>query len=169
VTAIKLDSKLANPAADALDSLTARLYAKPGMRIVGVVELAHVERTQPAPDSDKEASVKLQIKHLEIANPQQEEAVREAQRALYLHRTAQGTLTDDGEIELSRDTIAQTGGMLHAIEAARLRATVKHWQEYATRVRHDGKLTTSQLANELATIADGLSAALRADENGQVA
>ena len=163
MTAIKLDSNLAPPAAEALDRLTAKLYAKQGMRIVGVVELAHVERTQPAPDSDKKASVKLQIKHLEIANSDQENAVREALRALHLHRVAHGTLLEDGEVELSKQTLSDAGGMLHAIEAARLRVTMMHWRDYVYRVRSDNDLTVSQLQNELSTIVDGLSAALRAD------
>lgn len=167
MTAIKLDSKFATAAADALEPLTGKIYAKPGMRIVGVVELAHVERTQPAPDADKEASVKLQIKHLEIANPQQETVVRDALRALYLHRTAQGTLNDEGEVELSRQTLEDAAGLLHAIEAARLRTLLRHWLDYSRRVQNDHKLTTAQLHNEITTIADGLSAALRADENGQ--
>jgi hypothetical protein len=63
---LKLDSKMATGPEDVLGQLAHQLYERPGARIVGVVELAHVERTQPAPDTDAESSVKMRITALEV-------------------------------------------------------------------------------------------------------
>lgn len=158
--AVKLDTKISATASAALEPHVTALYAKPGMRLMGIIELAHVERTQPAPDSDKTPSVKVKITHLEIPNTEQEGAVREAQRALCLQRTAIGTLTADGQIELSQETLRLTGGLLTDIECARLRAALKHWADYAARVAGAGGLTISEIRHELDTVADGLHAAL---------
>lgn len=166
MTTVKIDPKPAANATFALEPLTSRLYANPGMRIVAVVELAHVERTQPAPDEDKEASVKLAIKHLEVARDEQEDHLRKVLRALYLHRTAQGTLDDAGEVELSQRTLELAGGMMDAIEAARLRVAVLAWRDYA-RQSLQGKLSNTQLRDELQTIGDGLAAVVNAGAEGR--
>jgi hypothetical protein len=159
VTSVKVDSKLGGNASISLESHVSRLYHNPGMRIVGVVELAHVERTQPAPEEDKEASVKLAVKHLEIANSDQEDHLRQAMRALYLHRTAQGKLDEAGEIELAEGTVRMTAGMLNAVEAARLRVALKHWVDYAEQAQRSD-LTVTQAMKELDTLAKGMRAAL---------
>lgn len=160
MTQLKLDGKVGASAKEAIEPYVAKLYAKPGMRLVGIIELAHVERTQPAPDSDKDASVRVRITHLEIPSPEQEGLVREAQRALFLQRTAAGTLTDDGEIELSQQTLRLTAGELTYIELARLRAGLAHWADYARRVAHAENLTLTEIRHELDTVADGLRAVL---------
>lgn len=149
MTTIKLDSKPATAAGDALAPHATRLYANPGVRILGVVELAHVERTEPAPDEDREPSVKLRISHLEIANSEQEDALRTAQRALYLNRTAQGTLGEDGDIELSKHTLSLTAGILASVEASRLRVALDHWAVYARRVLNTSNVTISEMRHEL--------------------
>jgi hypothetical protein len=147
---IKLDTKLSTSAEGVLDELSRQVYDN----------LAHVERSQPAPDTEIEPTVKVRITSLEVGREDQEHALRDAMRALYLHRTASGTLTEDGEIELSKRTIEMTGGMLHAIEAARLRTVVRHWGEYARAVGRSNKpLTVSELLHEVVAIADGLEAA----------
>ncbi|MEN2423053.1 hypothetical protein AABB02_33695 [Streptomyces rimosus] len=161
MTTLRIDGKPGAAASAALEPFVARLYARPGMRLVGIVELAHVERTQPAPDSDRTASVKVKITHLEIPTEAQEGAVREAQRALYLQRTAAGTLSeDDGQVELAEETLRLTGGLLHAVEAARLKAALAHWAAYARRVVHTPELAISEIRHELQAVADGLAAAL---------
>lgn len=157
---LKLDSKMATAPEDVLGQLAHQLYDRPGARIVGVVELAHVERTQPAPDTDAESSVKMRITALEVGREEQEHHLREAMRALFLHRTARGTIDEAGEVELSDRTIELTGGVLHAVEAARLRAVVRHWGEYARAVsRSNRPLTVTELLHEITTISDGLDAA----------
>lgn len=167
MTTVKLDAKLATNAQQGLEPLVATLYSRPGVRIVGVIELAHVERTQPAPDEDKEASVKLQVKHLEIARDDQEEILREALRALYLHRTATGTVTEDSDVELSERTLNLVEGHLHAAEVARLRVAVLHWAEYAQRLQRIQNASVTELMHELRAIADGLWATVQRDTLSQ--
>lgn len=162
MTTLKLDSKMTTSAKGAIEPLIGQLYATPGMRIIGVVELAHDERNQAAPGSDKEEWVKARIVGLEIANEKQEEALRQAMAALHLHRTAYGTVTEDADVELSERTLELTGGLLHAIEASRLRTACLHWEQYARRVMAVKEPTTTELLHELAAIADGLGAVLRA-------
>jgi hypothetical protein len=167
VTTLKLDAKPATAAADALLPWAQELYKKPGMRIVGVVELAHVERTQPAPDEDKEASVKLRITHLELADGgQQENNIREAMKALYLHRNAQGTLTEEMDVELSKQTLKLLGDNLDATEAAKRAIAIEHWAGYARRALHTKDITHAELLHELKAIADGLYGALHRDTIG---
>lgn len=163
MTTIKLDGKPASSAANALALHAQHLYRTPGARIVGVVELAHVERTEPAPEEDKDPAVKLRITHLEIADPEQEEALRQAQRALYLQRTARGTFDEDGQVELSEATLRLTAGQIASIDAARLRIALAHWSEQARRVLAIPEITVSEMRHELDTISQGLYAALNAN------
>jgi hypothetical protein len=163
VTKIKLDSAIANAANDALAPHVGRLYTSLGTRIVVIAELAAVERTQPAADEDKEAAVKLQIKHLEVADADREEPVREALRALHTQRTAYGTLNEDNEVELSARTLAACAGELNLIEAARLHVAIEKWTDYARQATSNTKLTTSELRHELVAVAEGLRAAIFPD------
>lgn len=156
MTAIKLESKLSAQADASLARYGQELYRRPGMRLVGVVEFRHVERTQPAPDEDKKPSVTLRVTALEIANQEQENTLREAQRALYLHRNAQGTLDESGDIELSDRTLRMTGNMLHAIEAARYEVGVRGWAEQARRAMAVNGSTANELRAELRKLAEGL-------------
>lgn len=155
-TKAKLDSALSSNASVAIEDLIGRIYAKPGMRVLAVVELAHVERTQPAPDEDKDATVKLGIKHLEVARGgRQEEAVRRALNALYTIRTASGTLDPEGEVALSERTLGDTAGEVMLVTAARLQVAMRKWADYARNVL-SGKLSNEQLRQELRDIAAGL-------------
>lgn len=164
MTTIKLDGKPSTAAADALTPWAQDLYRHPGMRIVGVVELAHVERTQPAPDENRQASVKLRVAHLELANDgEQENQVRAALRALHTFRTAQGKLTEADDIELSEATLRHLGEDLAEREAARRGIAIDHWAAYATRLLHTKDLTQSELMHEMKNIADGLYAVLHRD------
>jgi hypothetical protein len=125
--------------------------------------MAAVERTQAAADEDREAAVKIQIKHLEIAGRGQEEAVRLALRALHIQRTAYGTITEYDDIEISERTLSQCAGELNAIEAARLHIVVDRYAELARSLQLNGELTISDLRRELKLLADGLSAAIHPD------
>lgn len=160
MTTAKLDSKMAVAAALALEPYIQPLYNTPGRRVVGVIELAHIERTEPAPAFDREPSVKVRMTALELANAEQEHTLREVMRALWLHRTAAGTLTEDGEVELTGETLALAGGQLHAIEAARLRAVLAHWVRYIAEVQARPRLSAIDMRQELHTVADGLRVAL---------
>lgn len=160
MTALKFDARVSASAQEALESHVRPLYDQPGGRRMAIVEFAHIERTQPAPGSEKEPVVRVRITGLEVPNQDQEGSVREAQRALYLQRTASGTIEEDGQLELSQQTLRLTGGMLHAIEVARLRAALAHWSAYARRVVHTPNLVDTEIRHELQTIAEGLTTAL---------
>jgi len=160
VTTVKIASKLGAAAEAALEPHVPRLYARSGMRMLAVAELKHDDKNVPAADSDASAWVKCKITHLEVPGPDQEGAVREAMRVLYLQRTAAGTLTEDGELELDEGTLNLTAGLLTEIETARLTAALRHWAAYARRVVAADDLTLSEIRHELHTVADGLTAAL---------
>ncbi|MER6892007.1 hypothetical protein [Streptomyces halstedii] len=157
MTDVKIEGKVGGSAAAALEPHARPLYDRPGVRLLAIVELAHVERVQPAPDSDKSASVKLRISGMEIPSRDQEGAIREAMRALYVQRTAMGTIEEDGEIVLTEATLKRTAGLLVEIELAKLRAGLRHWEQYARRVTRVEQLTASEGLHEMATIADGLA------------
>jgi lipoate-protein ligase A len=159
MTQVKIAGKASTVAAEALGRHAAALYATPGKRIVGVVELVHVLRTQPAPDEDKEPSVELRIQQLEIGEADQEDVLRQAIRALNIARTAQGTLTEEGDIELSDRTLEMTADRLSDLEASRLVVACHHWADYARRILSVKKLTTSEARHEFEIIAAGLMAA----------
>ncbi len=161
---IKLDGKLSAQAGGSLERHAQTLYSRPGMRLVGVVELRHVERTEPAPDEDKESSVKLRISALEIANPEQEDAVRQAMEALYLHRSAYGTLDEAGDVQLAERTLTLTGGLLHALEAARMRVAVRYWADQCRRALAVDAITVTEMRHELDAVAAGLEQVLAGGE-----
>lgn len=156
---MKFESKPAAVADEALEPYVRVVYDNPGKRLMVVGELQHVERTQPAPGSDKTPVVRVKFTHLEVANPEQEGELRDVLRALYLQRTASGTL-EEGQLELSPDTLRMAAGMVHAIEIARLKVQLKHWANYARRIHHSPTVLDSEIRRELKTVADGLNAAL---------
>ncbi|MCW2897879.1 MAG: hypothetical protein JWO67_144 [Streptosporangiaceae bacterium] len=163
MTKIRLDSGVSTSASLALEPLASKLYASPGIRIVGVVELRHTERLQPAPETDKEPVVKLQVSALELARDDQEDSLRRAMRALFMHRTARGTIDEDGQVELSERTLELAAGELHSLEAARLHTALSHWADYAHRVLHTENITHTELLHELKALVDGLDSALFRD------
>ena len=160
MTVIKIDAKIGGNPAAAFEPHVPALYAKPGCRILAVVELAHVERTQPAPDTDGTPSVKMRISSLEIAAKEQEGALREALRTLYLQRTAAGTLDDASQFVLTPDTIRNTAALLADIEVARLRAGLARWTEAARRAVRNPHLTEAEMRHEFQAVADGMAETL---------
>ena len=162
MTAVKIEGKVSTAAADALMRHADWLYNHPSGKIVGITELSHVERTEPAPDEDRERSVKLRLNILEIASPEQEEALRQAMRALYLHRTAQGTLTEDMDIDVAKQTLRLIGDRLADLENARLRVALRHWADYAQRAFNTTNATATELRHELDILNTGLEKALSA-------
>jgi hypothetical protein len=160
MTQLKFDSKVSASAQEALEPHIRPVYATPAARRLFIGEFAAIERTEPAPGTEKEASVRVRIVSLELPNEAQESSVREALRFLHLQRTARGTLDDDGQLELDESTLRLTGNHLAYLETARLRAGLGHWASYARRVLHTSNLTVSEAMHEIKTITDGLTAAL---------
>ena len=160
---IKLASKPTSDAAEALGIHAGALYATPGKRIVVICELASVERTEVAPDEDGKPSVKLQIKELEVASDKQEDAVRQAMKALHTTRTAFGTLTEDLDVDMSKSTLDACGNQLAMIEATRLHIVVDNLADYAGRAGRNSKNTAADLRRELANVSRALHTALTKD------
>jgi hypothetical protein len=160
VTQLKFDAKVSASAQEALEPHVRPVYAAPAARRLFIGEFAAIERTEPAPGSEKEASVRVRIVSLELPNEAQEGYVREALRFLHLQRTARGTLDDDGHLELDESTLRLTGSQLAYLETARLRAGLAHWASYARRVLHTPNITVTEALHEMKTVADGLTAAL---------
>lgn len=161
MTHLKIAGSPTASAMSALEPHIPRIYDRPGIHVMAIVELEHTERVQPAPNSDAEPIVRMRIVGCEVPNTDQEGVVREAQRALFLARTARGTLDEEGMLQLDEDTLKLTPGLLMSIECARLRAGLVHWTEYARRVvASSGKLIESEIIHELQTVADGLRAVL---------
>ncbi|WDO09905.1 hypothetical protein ME763_31950 [Streptomyces murinus] len=160
MTQLKFDAKVSASAQEALEPHVRPVYDTPASRRLFIGEFAAIERTEPAPGTEKEPSVKVRIVHLELPNQEQEGSIREALRFLHLQRTARGTFDDDGQLELSDSTLRLTGGQLAWIETARLRAGLAHWRERAARLVHMTDLTMSEIRHELQALADGLTATL---------
>ncbi|MFK0172666.1 hypothetical protein ACIQU5_28105 [Streptomyces sp. NPDC090306] len=160
MTQLKFDAKVSAAAQEALEPHVRPVYATPAARRLIIGEFAAIERTEPAPGSEKEPSVKVRIVSLELPNEEQENAVRDALRFLHLQRTARGTFDDDGQLELSEDTLRLTGGQLAWLETARLRAGLAHWRAYAERLVHGPELTISEVRHEMQAVAQGLAAVL---------
>lgn len=156
MTTVKIAGKPNASAAASLEAVADWLYTHPGGRVIGVVELRHTERTEPAPDVEKDKTVSLGITMLELATLEQEDPLRKAARALFLTRTATGTLDVDGELELSKHWLEQTAGDLAQREAVRLRAGVRAWAEKAAAAFNTRNATDAELRHELDAVASGL-------------
>jgi len=99
VTQIKFDSKVVADVADALTRHAPEMFKERAGHWMAVVELAHVERTEPGPEEEKEPSVKLRVTAIEVApDDYADERLREVQRDLFERRTRAGTL---GEVEVT--------------------------------------------------------------------
>lgn len=167
MTALKITGTPTASAMQALEPHIGRIYDRPGIHIMAIVELVHTERIQPAPDSDVEPVVRMKITGCEVPNEDQEAAIRTAQRALNLARTARGTLDEEGLLQLDEDTLKRTGGELLWIECAKLRAGLKHWTNYAQRIAtQSAQFTATEMAHELKNVADGLTSIVQQADAG---
>lgn len=153
---IKLESKPSKGAGEALDRYRTALYATLGKRLVGIVEFEAVERNEVAEDDEKDTWVKLRITALEVADPDQEDPVRQAMAALNLQRTAYGTLTEDEDIELSKGTLERCAGDIRLLDAARLHTAIEIYGEKIRTAGRNPKLTAGDLRKTI----DELSRAL---------
>jgi len=160
VTKLKIGGALPAQARAALEPHVARLYSRPGVRAMVVGELHHVERTQPAPDGDSEPSVTMRLSAVEVVPQQHEDVVRELMSAMFVERTARGTLTEADELQLATQTIEHVNGIYQLGQVARLAAGIRLALDYAARVIASEKLTASELRHELDNIRTQLGAVL---------
>lgn len=160
MTTLKIESSPGKAADSALELHVPGLYADPSKRLVAIIELQPVERLVPAPGSEKDPSVKVRISQCEVPDAAQVDAVRSAMRALYLHRTARGTIDEEGELVLADRTVDLLSGALHEGRAVELTAGLRYWQEYAAVLagRQPASCTVTALLGEWRVMREGLRA-----------
>ncbi|MFF6904551.1 hypothetical protein ACFY9Q_01245 [Streptomyces sp. NPDC012389] len=90
---IKFDSKVLTDVAEALEPFADQMFKNRQGRWMAVVELAHVERTEPGPEEDKAPAVKVRVVGIEVAGDEISGGrLRGMQRDMYDRRTSGGTL-----------------------------------------------------------------------------
>jgi hypothetical protein len=90
---VKFDSKVLTDVAEALEPHATEMFKQRRGRWIAVVELGHVERTEPGPDEDKNPTVKLRVTSIEVAADEITGGrLRGMQREMYDRRTSGGTL-----------------------------------------------------------------------------
>lgn len=164
MTVMKLAYQLKGQASEALAPHVDRVFNNPGSTFLAVVEFRHSERVEYA-DEDAEPSVKCRVASMEVANTgEQEQHVRSLLRALYLQRTAQGTLDDAGEVRLSKATIENAAGLVGAEEVARLRTVLDHVAERVHQLASTPGMLESDLRAKVDALDVVLSAAMRGEQ-----
>lgn len=158
MTTLKLDGTPGSGALAGIEAHVPGIYNDPGRKFVAIVELAHIERVQPAPDADKEPSVKCKVISCEIPVGEQVDAVRSALRALWLRRTAQGTLTEQLDVEMTERTLERLGGELAYLDTVRQQAGISAFARYAEDACSRAKPTVGELRADLKALRDGLRA-----------
>lgn len=113
MTDIKVDSKVLEGVAEALEDHADTMFRQRKGRWMAVVELAHVERVEPGPDEDKNPSVKLRIVGIEVAGDEvTDERLRMLTRQLYQLRTSSGTLDEAAGGHRADDVLRNGSGLL---------------------------------------------------------
>lgn len=164
MTKMKLDYRLQGQASEALAAHVDRIYRDPGSVFLAIVEFRHSERIEYA-DEDAEPSVKCRVASMEVASSgEQEDQVRALLRALFLRRTAQGTLDDAGEVKLSKQTITSAAGVVGGAEIARLRGALGWVAATLHEATSNTDLRDADLRKALGKIEARLAAALRGEQ-----
>jgi hypothetical protein len=156
MTAIKVQGKLGANAAEAISRHAGPLFARLGATRLAVVELRSAERMEPAAGEDKEQSVTLRVSALEVANADQEDILRKVLHALYTQRTAYGTLTEDGDLEVSEGTLERAGTDIMLADVARLHAGVAAWIDEGRRILGRAKISGSEMRLEFDRVLKGV-------------
>jgi hypothetical protein len=95
---VKIDSKILTDVAEALEPHATEMFKQRRGRWMAVVELSHVERTEPGPDEDKAPAVKVRVTSIEVAADEITGGrLRGLQREMYDRRTSGGTLFEGSE------------------------------------------------------------------------
>lgn len=90
---VKFDSKVLTDVAEALEPHAEEMFKQRRGRWMAVVELSHVERSEPGPDEDKNPTVKVRVTAIEVAGDEVSAGrLRSVQREMYDRRTSGGTL-----------------------------------------------------------------------------
>ncbi|MFE9845822.1 hypothetical protein [Streptomyces goshikiensis] len=92
---VKFDTKVLADPAEALEPFSSEMFKQRRGRWMAIVELAHVERTEPGPDEDKNPTVKIRVTQIEVAaDAVTDEHLRHLLRDFYVRRTSEGTLDE---------------------------------------------------------------------------
>jgi len=157
-------SRIRGAVGDAIDAQMPRLRAQPGCRVVGIVEVERYQLNKPD-DADADPTVLLRLSQLELAKGADQEAqLRLAMQALHLHRTAGGTLTEDGDVELAQNTLDNLGDKVSVYESARLRAAVEYIEAQLRGLAANNKHNDGDLRRELKRLAAKVTAALAGEQ-----
>lgn len=90
---VKFDSKVLTDVAEALEPIAEEMFKQRRGRWMAIVELGHVERSEPGPDEDKNPTVKVRVTTIEVAADEVTAGrLRSVQREMYERRTSGGTL-----------------------------------------------------------------------------
>lgn len=90
---VKFDSKVLTDVAEALEPHATEMFKQRRGRWMAVVELSHVERSEPGPDEEKNPTVKVRVTSIEVAADEISGGrLRGLQREMYDRRTSGGTL-----------------------------------------------------------------------------
>jgi hypothetical protein len=99
---VKFDSKVLTDVAEALEPHATEMFKQRHGRWMAVVELSHVERSEPGPDEEKNPTVKVRVTSIEVAADEITAGrLRGVQREMYDRRTAGGTLFEHNEDEVA--------------------------------------------------------------------
>jgi hypothetical protein len=157
MTIMKLDYRLTGAVTDALAPHVERIFEHPGATFMGVVEFRHTSRLELA-DDEKDDEVKCRAVGIEVASPgAQENTLRELQRSLWTVRTADGTLTEENELRLAKQTLDTAGKVLNGVELARLAGALKVYGEQLAAMAGDSSLREADLRRKVGELARGMS------------
>lgn len=97
---VKFDSKVLTDVAEALEPHATEMFKQRRGRWMAVVELSHVERSEPGPDEEKNPTVKVRVTSVEVAGDEVSAGrLRAVQREMFDRRTSGGTLFEhEGEV-----------------------------------------------------------------------
>jgi hypothetical protein len=126
MTTLKITG-LSTHASTAIEPWIRRLWDDQRGRLLFVGELEHMSRTEPGPSSSTAPKVDARISLLEVPSGLNQDLIRVVMRALYLLRTARGTLDEaSGAVSLDTESgkIADAVHSLFASEAAEARAVL---------------------------------------------
>lgn len=150
MTQVKLNYQLKD-VSDALAPHVERIFES-RLPFVAVVEFKPSQRVEEL-DEGKEDSVRCRAINMEIARGSQENNLREAMRALWVQRSAQGTLDEDSdELELSQQTLDNLGGLVAGEEVARLRVVLQQMLEQADAIAGDVELRADDVRLKLGKV-----------------
>lgn len=147
----KINSGLAGGGrSDSLDAIAARINERP-VPIMAVLELVPEERVVPLDAAaEKDATLKYGFGPVEVAlTPEIEGVLRDVHRAMFITRTANGTLTTEDEVKLSEQTLTLAADLMASHEAARVRVVLDWLLNTVDKVLGNDKLRPADVKLEI--------------------